>query len=70
MNVVSVICKTPDARLHLAPYEPGLGTSVFTLCLQRWKWKEHARQDSILCAECVAKWAAKQLKEEHSSETH
>jgi hypothetical protein len=56
MNVVSVVCKN-DQRLHLAAYQPGLGTEVHTLCLERWKDYQQAREGCQFCPECAAKWA-------------
>lgn len=56
INVISVKCRLPDGHLHLAPYEAGLGTSSYTLCLERWTDREPARQDSQFCSECVQKW--------------
>lgn len=72
MNVVSVKCASGDAHLHLAPYQPGIGTERLTLCLEPWAKQEQAREDSILCAECVAKWAATQIRKgaQHSNEAH
>lgn len=54
-NVISVVCP-PDRQLHLAPYEHGLGTSSYTLCLEKWKDREPCRQDSEFCQECLEKW--------------
>ena len=56
MNVVSVKCASTDAHLHLAPYQPGIGTNVLTLCLERWTKAEPARSDSTLCPVCIQKW--------------
>lgn len=56
LTVISVICRPPDERIHLAPTTPGRGTSVLTLCLEKWKKREPCRADSKLCPECVRKW--------------
>lgn len=53
-QVVSVACAN-DARLHLAPKEPGFGTSVHTLCLREWTDREPCRADSEFCPECLTK---------------
>jgi hypothetical protein len=55
VNVVSVVCKN-DQRLHLAPYQPGLGTEVHTLCGERWLRAEQAREGCQFCPECAVKW--------------
>ena len=54
-QVISVICP-PDQHLHLAPYQHGLGTSVFTLCLQKWTDREPCREGSTICPQCLTKW--------------
>lgn len=59
ITVISVVCSPPDERLHLASYQGGLGTSVFTLCLERWKERQPCRTDSVLCPICVEKWKEK-----------
>lgn len=59
LAVISVICRPPDKRIHLAPTERGLGTNVLTLCLEKWTTAEECRQDSELCPECVKKWKEK-----------
>lgn len=64
MKVISVTCP-PDPTLHLAPYEWGRGTSVFTLCLERWRKREDCREDSKFCSECVLKWREREKHEEH-----
>ena len=58
-ELVSVICAR-DPRVHLAPYEQGIGTSVFTLCLERWAKQEQCREDSELCADCVNRYRKSQ----------
>lgn len=63
MNVISVKCPSGDGHLHLAPYEPGLGTSIFTLCLQRWTERETAREGFKLCPVCLEKWQFKSIQE-------
>lgn len=55
LTVVSVICRPPDQRIHLAPKE-GVGTHTLTLCLEKWKKQEQCRTDSVLCITCVQKW--------------
>lgn len=59
ITVISVRCRAPDELLHLAPFEAGSGTSVFTLCLERWSKQEVCREDSELCPICVRKWKEK-----------
>lgn len=58
-TVISVVCRPPDQRIHLAPTEPGIGTSVFTLCLEKWTKRQECREDSELCQECILKWKEK-----------
>lgn len=69
-KVVSVLCAKPDARLHLAIRETGLGTSVFTLCLERWRDYEPAREGCEFCRTCITKWKDSIQLEEHGSEAH
>lgn len=62
-ELVSVIC-AHDPRLHLAPFEKGIGTSVHTLCLERWKDYAQCREDSELCADCVNRYRRSQKEEQ------
>lgn len=60
--MISVSCP-PDQHLHLAE-QSGNSVSAFTLCLCKWKDREPAREGSIFCPECVARWAEQQKVEE------
>lgn len=57
-TVISVICRLPDQRIHLAPTE-GAGTHILTLCLERWTMRVPYRKDDEFCPECVQKWKEK-----------
>lgn len=64
-KIASVKCASPDAHLHLAPYEDGIGTERHTLCLEKWTKHEKAREDSQLCPVCVEKWNELNQPKEH-----
>lgn len=61
--IESVGCAA-DRLLHLAPKEPGMGVSSYTLCLRKWKQRELSRADSKFCPECLEKYREQQPKEE------
>lgn len=58
-GVISVICRLPDKRIHLAPTERGVGTNILTLCLERWTTAVQYRKGDEFCPKCVEKWNEK-----------